>query len=149
MILLLAAAGVLSAALGDVTEAVVIFVVVVLNAWIGFRQEYRAEKAMARAAGDGHADGARRARRHAREVPARELVPGDLVLLEAGSRVPADGRLVEAHALRVEEAALTGESVPVDKDAERGGARTRRWRDRHIDGLLGHERRRRPRARCW
>jgi Ca2+-transporting ATPase len=118
MILLLAAAGVLSAALGDVTEAVVIFVVVVLNAWIGFRQEYRAEKAMAAlqamATPMVHVvrDGT------PREIPARELVPGDLVLLEAGSRVPADGRLVEAHALRMEESALTGESVPVDKRTE-------------------------------
>lgn len=115
MILLLAAAGVLSAALGDLTEAIVIFVVVVLNVWIGFRQEYRAELAMAALQGmetpmvslvrDGRT----------LEVPAREVVPGDLVQLMAGTRVPADGRLVEAHALRVEEAALTGESVPVDK----------------------------------
>jgi Ca2+-transporting ATPase len=118
MILLLAAAGALSAALGDVTEAVVIFVVVALNAWIGFRQEYRAEKAMAAlqamATPMVHVvrDGT------SREIPARELVPGDLVLLEAGSRVPADGRLVEAHALRMEESALTGESVPVDKGTE-------------------------------
>jgi Ca2+-transporting ATPase len=115
MILLLAGAGVLSAALGDVTEAVVIFVVVVLNAWIGFRQEYRAEQAMASlqamATPTVHVvrDGT------TREIPAREVVPGDLVLLEAGSRVPADGRLVEAHALRMEESALTGESVPVEK----------------------------------
>jgi len=118
MIVLLAAAGALSAALGDVTEAVVIFVVVVLNAWIGFRQEYRAEKAMAalqamvtpmvRVVRDGSP----------REIQARELVPGDMVLLEAGSRVPADGRLVEAHALRMEESALTGESVSVDKGTE-------------------------------
>jgi P-type Ca2+ transporter type 2C len=115
MILLLAAAGILSAALGDTAEAVVILVVVVLNAWIGFRQEYRAEKAIAslqalaippvKALRDGAPC----------EVPARELVPGDVVLLEAGSHVPADGRLIEAHALRVEEAALTGESVPVEK----------------------------------
>jgi Ca2+-transporting ATPase len=115
MLLLLGGAGALSVALGDVTEAVVIFVVVVLNAQIGFRQEYRAERAMAslramatptvKVVRDG--TGA--------ELPARDLVPGDLVLLEAGSRVPADGRVTEAHALRVEEAALTGESVPVDK----------------------------------
>jgi P-type Ca2+ transporter type 2C len=115
MILLLGAAGVLSAALGDVTEAVVIFVVVVLNAWIGFRQEYRAEQAMASlqamATPVVHVvrDGT------PLEVAARELVPGDLVRLDAGARVPADGRLVEAHALRVEESALTGESVPSDK----------------------------------
>ena len=118
MILLLAGAGVLSAALGDVTEAIVIGVVVVLNAWIGFRQEYRAERAMAalmalatptvRVVRDGAPQ----------EVEAREVVPGDLVLLEAGAHVPADGRLVEAHAMRVEESALTGESVPVDKHTD-------------------------------
>jgi Ca2+-transporting ATPase len=115
MLLLLGAAGVLSGALGDVTEAMVIFVVVILNAWIGFRQEYRAERAMAslqamatpmvRVLRDGATQ----------ELPAREVVSGDVVLLEAGARVPADGRLAEAHALRVDESALTGESVPVDK----------------------------------
>ena len=115
MILLLAGAGVLSAALGDSIEAAVIGVVVLLNAWIGFRQEYRAERAMAALQALATPvvsvvrDGA------AGEVAHRDLVPGDLVRLDAGSRVPADGRLVEAHALRVEESALTGESVPVDK----------------------------------
>jgi Ca2+-transporting ATPase len=118
MLLLLAAAAVLSLALGDVTEAVVIAVVVVLNAWIGFRQEYRAEKAMASlqamATPTAHVvrDGS------IGELPAREVVPGDLVELDAGAHVPADGRLVEAHALRVDESALTGESVPVDKQVE-------------------------------
>jgi Ca2+-transporting ATPase len=115
MILLLAAAGVLSAALGDVTEAIVIFVVVVLNAWIGFRQEYRAEKAMAalQAMATPTVNVVRAGT--PQQIPARELVPGDLVQLDAGARVPADGRLVEAHAMRVEESALTGESVAVDK----------------------------------
>jgi Ca2+-transporting ATPase len=118
MILLLAAAGVLSGALCDVTEAIVIFVVVVLNAWIGFRQEYRAEKAMAslQAMATPMVSVVRGGT--AQEIAARELVPGDLVMLGAGSRVPADGRLVEAHALRVDESALTGESVPIDKHAD-------------------------------
>jgi Ca2+-transporting ATPase len=118
MILLLAAAGVLSGALGDVTEAIVIFVVVVLNAWIGFRQEYRAEKAMAslQAMATPMVSVVRGGT--SQEIAARELVPGDLVMLGAGSRVPADGRLVEAHALRVDESALTGESVPIDKHAD-------------------------------
>jgi Ca2+-transporting ATPase len=108
MILTLIGAGILSAALGDVTEAIVIFVVVVLNAWIGFRQEYRAETAMASlqamATPTAHVvrDGS------IGELPAREVVPGDLVELDAGAHVPADGRLVEAHALRVDESALTG-----------------------------------------
>ena len=115
MILILIGAGVLSAALGDVTEAVVIFVVVALNAWIGFRQEYRAERAIAslQAMATPTTTVTRAAR--AAEIPARELVAGDLVQLDPGSMIPADGRIVEAHALRIEESALTGESAPVDK----------------------------------
>jgi Ca2+-transporting ATPase len=118
MILLLAAAGVLSWALGDVTEAIVILVVVALNAWIGFRQEYRAEKALAslQALATPTVSVTRGGR--TQEIAARELVPGDLVHLEAGSIVPADGRLVEAHALRAEESALTGESVAIGKHAD-------------------------------
>jgi Ca2+-transporting ATPase len=118
MLLLLVAAGVLSAMLGDVTEAAVILVVVLLNAAIGFRQEYRAEQAMA-ALQALSAPTVRVVRGgETREVPASEVVPGDVVALEAGARVPADGRLVEAHAMRVEEAALTGESAPADKHAD-------------------------------
>ena len=135
MLLLLAAAGVLSGALGDVAEAIVIFVVVGLNAWIGFRQEYRAERAMTSLQAMATPmvrllrDGA------TRELPAREVVPGTVVLFEAGARVPADGRLAEAHALRVDESALTGESVPVDKQVGRWRLPRRspsasRWRTR-------------------
>jgi Ca2+-transporting ATPase len=115
MVLLLVAAGILSAALGDVTEAVVIFVVVVLNAWIGFRQEYRAERAMESLQAMATPTVSVVRNGATRELPARELVRGDVVLLDAGSHIPADGRLAEAHALRVEESALTGESVPVEK----------------------------------
>lgn len=115
MIILLAAAALLSAALGDVTEAVVIAVVIVLNAWIGFRQEYRAERAMASLQAMAAPVVNVRRGGTAATVPATDIVPGDVVLLDAGARVPADGRLTEAHALRVEESALTGESVPVDK----------------------------------
>jgi magnesium-transporting ATPase (P-type) len=112
MLLLLVAAGVLSAALGDVTEAVVILVVVVLNAAIGFRQEYRAEQAMT-ALQAMSAPTVRVVRAgETREVPASEVVPGDVVALEAGTCVHADGRVVEADSMRVEEAALTGESAP-------------------------------------
>ncbi len=120
ILLLLIGAGVLSAAMGKGAEAVVILVVVVLNAWVGFRQEYRAERAMAslQAMSTPTAtvlrDGA------AQEIPAREVVPGDVALLDAGAHVPADGRLVEAHGLRVDESALTGESVPVEKHIATG-----------------------------
>lgn len=115
MIALLAAAAVLSAVLGDTTEAAVICGVVVLNTIIGFRQEHRARTAMASLQAMSQPvavvvrDGA------TSTVAARVLVPGDLVRLEAGARVPADGRIVEAHALRVHEGPLTGESVPADK----------------------------------
>src|SRR4030067_2172855 len=94
-----------------------ILAIVVLNATLGVIQERRAEQALAalrkRAAPDAHVirDGSRQV------IPAHELVPGDLVLLEAGNYVPADVRLLEAVNLRVEEAALTGESVPVQKNA--------------------------------
>lgn len=118
MVLILIGAAAVSVALGDYTDAIVILVIVVLNAALGFSQEYRAEKAIAalKQLAVPHV----RVRRHGevREVSARELVPGDLVLLEAGNLVPADGRVLESHNLRVQEAALTGESEPVDKHAQ-------------------------------
>ena len=118
ILLLLAGAGALSAALGDVAEALVIFVVVILNAGIGFRQEYRAARAMASL--QAMATPTVKVLRDGRpqEIPAREVVPGDVALLEAGAHVPADGRLAEARSLRVDESALTGESAPVDKQVE-------------------------------
>lgn len=117
MILVLMAAAVLSGVVGDMADTLAIITILLLNAVIGFTQEYRAERAMAalqRIAAPSATvvrDGNRMV------IAASELVPGDLVLLEAGNMVPADLRLVEAVRMRVEEAALTGESVPVDKDA--------------------------------
>jgi len=115
LIHVLLVAGVVTLAIGHATDAAVIFAVVVINAVIGFVQEGRAEDAMAaiRAMVSPRAsvirDGVRR------EVDAAELVPGDVVVIEAGDRVPADIRLLKARALTVEEAALTGESVPAGK----------------------------------
>jgi P-type Ca2+ transporter type 2C len=115
MVLVLLAAAVLAGFLGEPQDIVAIVAIVVLNAALGFVQEYRAERAMAalQALAAPHA----RVRRggDTRTVPAFDLVPGDVVLLEAGSLVPADVRLVEAVRLRVEEATLTGESLPVEK----------------------------------
>lgn len=113
IVLLFAAA--LAWAVGEFEDAIVILVVVVLNATLGFYQEYRAERTLA-ALKEMLAARAR-VRRDGllSEVEAARLVPGDVVLLEAGDRVPADGRLISAHNLEVEEAALTGESQTVDK----------------------------------
>ena len=124
ILLLLAGAGVLSAALGDVAEALVIFVVVLLNAGIGFRQEHRAAHAIAslRAMATPTVKVLRDGR--PLQIPARDVVPGDVALLEAGAHVPADGRVTEARALRVDESALTGESAPVDKQVEPVAAST-------------------------
>ncbi len=98
-------------------DAGAIFAIVLLNAILGVVQESRAENAL-RALRKIAAPSARVLRDgHVQTIPARELVPGDLVLLEAGNYVPADMRLVESANLRIEEAALTGESVPVEKQA--------------------------------
>jgi len=117
MVIILIIAAIISAALGEYTDAIVVMIIVVLNALLGFRQEYQAEQAMA--ALKKLAVPTVRVRRdgHVLEVSSRDLVPGDLVLLEAGNLVPADGRIVESANLQVQEAALTGESQPVSKDA--------------------------------
>lgn len=116
MVLILIAAAVLSAVLGKPVEAAAILAIVVMFAILGYLQESRAERAIA--ALRKLAVPSVRVRRGSavEEVPARELVPGDVVLLEAGSIVPADLRLVETANLRVQEAALTGESDAVEKD---------------------------------
>jgi Ca2+-transporting ATPase len=115
MILLLIGAAVVSGIIGDLKDTLVIIGIVVLNAVIGFVQEFRAERAIAMLKQLAAASAAVIRGGEQRTVPARELVPGDLVLLEAGNIVPADLRLVEAIQLKLAEAALTGESVPVDK----------------------------------
>ncbi|MCL6500183.1 MAG: HAD-IC family P-type ATPase, partial [Firmicutes bacterium] len=117
LVLVLLAAAAVSLLLGNAQEAVAVGAVVVLNAALGFLQEYRAERAMSALRRLVVPRARVRRAGQVREVTSRELVPGDVVLLEAGDRVPADSRLVEAVGLRVDESTLTGESVPVDKDA--------------------------------
>lgn len=115
MILILAAAAIISGIMGDVTDTIIIFVIVILNAVIGFIQEYRAEKAM---------DALKKMtitqthvirENQSQIISSSELVPGDLVIMEAGNVVPADIRLFETHSFRVDESSLTGESIPIDK----------------------------------
>ena len=115
LIYVLIGAAVITLALGHFIDTAVILAVVIVNAVIGYMQEGKAEQAMAaiRSMLAPHAsvlrDGARR------EVVGEEIVPGDVVLIEAGDKVPADLRLLSAHALSIQEAILTGESVPVEK----------------------------------
>ncbi len=118
MVILLIVAAAISWALGDIKESIAILVIVILNALLGFSQEYRAERALAalrkmtvptvRVRRDGHA----------MDVPATDVVPGDILLLEAGDAVAADARVLRSISLRVEEAALTGESQPISKHVD-------------------------------
>src|SRR6056297_1024430 len=118
LIYVLIASAAVTAALQHWVDTSVILAVVIVNAVIGFIQEGRSEQAMAAIRGmlAPHSAVLRDGRRIS--VDAAELVPGDVVLIEAGDRVPADLRLIQARSLRLEEAILTGESVPVDKGTE-------------------------------
>src|SRR5690554_6528234 len=114
IVVLLVATG-LSFLMGEFTDGLTIFAIVILNGFMGFIQEYRAEKSLdelkklasprARVIRDGRIE----------EIDSRELVPGDLLLLERGDKVPADARILFTRGLQVDEALLTGESVPVTK----------------------------------
>ena len=117
MILILLAAVVISAALHEYIDAIVILIIVALNTVLGFWQEFKAENAMAalkkmtvlnvRVRRDGAEQ----------QISARDLVPGDILLIEAGNIIPADARLIDSANLKIQEAALTGESEAVEKDA--------------------------------
>jgi P-type Ca2+ transporter type 2C len=118
MVVMLLLAAIISAAMGDYKDAAAILAIVILNTILGFTQEYRAEKAMAalkkltvptvRVRRDGYTQ----------EISASQLVPGDIIHLEAGNLVPADCRLLESFNLRIQEATLTGESEAVEKGTE-------------------------------
>jgi P-type Ca2+ transporter type 2C len=118
MVVILIIAALISALLGDYSDAIAIGAIVILNAVLGFSQEYRAEKAMAalkklavptvKVRRDGEVS----------EISALDLVPGDIVLLEAGNFVAADCRVLESAGLQTQEAALTGESLPVRKTSD-------------------------------
>lgn len=118
MVIVLLFATVISGIIGAMADAVTIMAIVILNAILGFIQEYRAERSLeeiqklaapyARVLRDGKKI----------NIPAQELLPGDIVFIEAGDRVPADLRLLESNSLEIDEASLTGESVPIAKDHE-------------------------------
>ncbi len=137
VVLLLIAAAIISAFLGEWVDASAIIAIVVLNAILGVIQESKAEQALAAlkklAAPEAQVlrDG------HRQMVPAGDLVPGDIVFLESGNFVPADVRLLEAVNLRVDEAALTGESVPVQKNAVELISETAALGDRKNSAFMG------------
>ena len=117
LVVMLLVAAVISWIVGDLKDAIAILAIVIFNATLGFRQERKAERALA--ALKKLAVPTVRVRRdgEVQECPMGTIVRGDLVILEAGNVVPADGRLIETVNLQVQEAALTGESAPVDKQA--------------------------------
>ena len=110
--------GIYQNSLDEIIDAAIIFIIVIVSAILGFTQEYRSEKAvealkkMAAPTAIAIRDGKES------RIPASELVPGDIILLYTGDKIPADSRLVEAFNLKVDEASLTGESVPVDKSTQ-------------------------------
>jgi Ca2+-transporting ATPase len=116
MILVLIAAAVISGVIGDLVDTLAILVIVLLNAAIGLVQAWRADKAMAALQRLAAAQATVLRSGHLQQVPAESLVPGDIVLLEAGNQVPADLRLLRIAQLKVDESALTGESITVDKN---------------------------------
>ena len=137
LVIILIVASLVSIAVGEVADSIVIIIIVILNAVLGVTQERRASKALealkqmaspkAKVIRDGHIS----------EVPSRELVPGDLVILETGDYIPADVRLVESINLKIEEASLTGESVPVEKEAQEILDGEVPIGDRHNSGFMG------------
>ncbi len=118
MVVILLISAVISVVLHETTDAIVILIIVVLNALLGFTQEYRAERAMAALKKMAAPKVKVRRDGHLIEISSRELVPGDVIQLDAGDAVPADCRLIEAVNLRVQEAVLTGESEPVEKNTK-------------------------------
>jgi len=118
LILLLIAAAVLAAAIGDISDAAVILVVVIINAILGFYQEYRAERSLAVLKQMLAPTAEVRRNGETVTLSAEELVPGDIVILATGDRIPADGRVIAAHGFEVDESSLTGESRTVGKRVE-------------------------------
>ncbi|HEY4688294.1 MAG TPA: cation-translocating P-type ATPase [Anaerolineae bacterium] len=137
VVILLIIASVISALLGEGVEAVAIMAIVILNAVLGVVQESRAEQALAALKKMAAPDAIVIRDGHRLRIPTRELVPGDIVLLEAGNFVPADLRLVESVNLKVEEASLTGESVAVNKRADARLAENAPIGDRKTAAYLG------------
>ncbi len=118
MVLVLLGATVVSGIIGDMADAVTIMAIVIINAVLGFIQEYRAERSLEeiKKLASPHALVLREGKKI--KIPSDQLVPGDIIFIESGDKIPADIRLIKSYNLEIEEAALTGESIPVEKRAE-------------------------------
>ena len=117
LIFMLIIAAIASYMIGNHLDAIVILVVVIINSIIGFIQEYRAENAMEKLRSLVHTDAHVKRDNNLKRIPSENLVPGDIVLLEEGAKVPADLILIETYDLGVDESSLTGESTLVKKDS--------------------------------
>jgi P-type Ca2+ transporter type 2C len=115
LIMVLVAAALLATAIGELKDGIVILIVVFINALLGFYQEFQAEKSLAALKKMLALKAKVRREGKVIELPADQLVPGDIVLLEAGDKIPADGRIISANTLEVDESSFTGESLPVTK----------------------------------
>src|SRR5688572_10737306 len=118
MIIILMVAAIISAIVGDLKDMIVILIIIIINAIVGFVQEYRAEKAIDALKKMSAAHVRVRRNKRVEQIPAADVVPGDVVLMEAGDMVGADIRIIESHSLKIEEASLTGESHAVDKSTD-------------------------------
>ncbi|CAN5507438.1 cation-translocating P-type ATPase [soil metagenome] len=118
MILVLIAAAIISGVVGELKSTYVILAIILLNAVIGFVQEYRADKALEALKKMASSQAQVLRNNQATKVEASDLVPGDVTLLEAGNIIPADVRFIETHALKVDESSLTGESTNVEKNPD-------------------------------
>ncbi|WP_245954570.1 calcium-translocating P-type ATPase, SERCA-type [Paenibacillus flagellatus] len=137
MVLVLMAATLVSGLLGEYLDAITIVAIIVMNGILGFIQEFRAERSL-RALKELSAPSAKVLRDGTlAQIPAKELVPGDVVLIESGDRIPADVRWIETNSLYVEESALTGESVPVGKHTEALGGGDVPLGDQKNVGFMG------------
>ena len=117
LIYILLAAAVISALLGETSDAIIIAIVIFINATVGIIQESKAEKALDALKKLSTPKAVVKRDGQLKEIPSEEVVPGDIIIIDAGRYVPCDLRLIETANLKIEESTLTGESVPVDKDA--------------------------------
>lgn len=118
LIYILMGAAIISALLAEISDAIIIFIVIVINAVIGLIQESKAEKALEALKKLSTPKAVVKRNGELKEIPSEEVVPGDIIIIDAGRYVPCDIRLIESANLKIEESALTGESVPVEKSAE-------------------------------